>query len=324
MGMLDEIFDEPNAIKRTFYQLKDSLEETIKLIKESKRIYVIGNGSSYHAALYLQYIFQMEGLNVQAFTSNELKYYIKNIGENDLCIAISQSGENKDVLNASKTWYQKNKRIISFVNNKDSSLSSISLISNYISAGVEQAIPATKSFISSITAILILHDIYKNEINLKNKILDLSRAVEQIISEKEEIRKISEIVNEKSMILGTFLNYITAKEAALKLIETSNVFSLAYPAGEIFHGPIQILDKNTVLFLLVGNEYLNFKDKINKIVPFVNIIDLGKENADFNIKFEYENVDPIVNVIPFQLISYFVAKRKGLDPDRPTRIKKIV
>lgn len=322
-NMLREINEIPESIQRTFSQLKNNTNDIIDRIKNSGRIYVIGNGSSYHASLYFQYIFQREGMNIYAFPSNELIYHLNKIKENDLCIAISQSGENVDVLKASRFWFKRNKNIISIVNKKECSLCKISSMVYYINAGEEKAIPATKSYISTLTAILIIYNLFK-ENDVKDNILKIIRNLETILSKKEKLMKISEFINEKSIILGSSLDYITALEASLKLIETAKVFSLAYPIGELFHGPLQILDGNTVVFLIKNKNYHLSKRLTNEISKSGNTKIIGCDNSDFQTCCEYELANPIVNAVPFQLMSYYVAIKKGLNPDKPQRLKKVL
>lgn len=127
--------------------------------------------------------------------------------------------------------------------------------------------------------------------------------------------KISEFINERSIILGSSLDCITALEASLKLIETAKVFSLVYPIGELFHGPLQILGGNTVVFLIKNKNYHLSKRLTNEISKSENTKIIGCENSDFQTCCEYELANPIVNAVPSQLMSYYVAIKKGLNPN---------
>lgn len=321
MLMHDEIMEEPEVIMKTYRSVWQSIPRIRHEMENSRLIFITGDGSSFHASLYLEHILMDNSLNARAFPATEYDHYFKNSDKNDLAIIFSQSGENVDVLNAARAWKEKGKRLISIVNNEGSSLEEISDISVFLRAGKEMAIPATKTYVSMLIFSYSLH-LSLNGIEGDERISLISQRVKEIIKNERILEEISERINERIFILASGLDYVTALEGSLKLMETAGVISMPFYMGEVFHGPIEIIDENSTVFVIENDR---IKGSIEKLLKYTKPLIIGDGiKSDILIQCKFKEAGPILNVIPFQLISYFLALRRGRDPDRPPRLKKVV
>ncbi|MBD6956266.1 MAG: SIS domain-containing protein [Thermoplasmatales archaeon] len=321
MLMHDEIMEEPEVIMKTYRSVWQSIPRIRHEMENSRLIFITGDGSSFHASLYLEHILMDNSLNARAFPATEYDHYFKNSDKNDLAIIFSQSGENVDVLNAARAWKEKGKRLISIVNNEGSSLEEISDISVFLRAGKEMAIPATKTYVSMLIFSYSLH-LSLNGIEGDERISLISQRVKEIIKNERILEEISERINERIFILASGLDYVTALEGSLKLMETAGVISMPFYMGEVFHGPIEIIDENTTVFVIENDR---IKGSIEKLLKYTKPLIIGDGiKSDILIQCKFKEAGPILNVVPFQLISYFLALRRGRDPDRPPRLKKVV
>ncbi|MGC9138511.1 MAG: SIS domain-containing protein [Thermoplasmata archaeon] len=321
MLMHDEIMEEPEVIMKTYRSVWQSIPRIRHEMENSRLIFITGDGSSFHASLYLEHILMDNSLNARAFPATEYDHYFKNSDKNDLAIIFSQSGENVDVLNAARAWKEKGKRLISIVNNEGSSLEEISDISVFLRAGKEMAIPATKTYVSMLIFSYSLH-LSLNGIEGDERISLISQRVKEIIKNERILEEISERINERIFILASGQDYVTALEGSLKLMETAGVISMPFYMGEVFHGPIEIIDENSTVFVIENDR---IKGSIEKLLKYTKPLIIGDGiKSDILIQCKFKEAGPILNVIPFQLISYFLALRRGRDPDRPPRLKKVV
>ncbi|MGB9814826.1 MAG: SIS domain-containing protein [Thermoplasmata archaeon] len=321
MLMHDEIMEEPEVIMKTYRSVWQSIPRIRHEMENSRLIFITGDGSSFHASLYLEHILMDNSLNARAFPATEYDHYFKNSDKNDLAIIFSQSGENVDVLNAARAWKEKGKRLISIVNNEGSSLEEISDISVFLRAGKEMAIPATKTYVSMLIFSYSLH-LSLNGIEGDERISLISQRVKEIIKNERILEEISERINERIFILASGLDYVTALEGSLKLMETAGVISMPFYMGEVFHGPIEIIDENSTVFVIENDR---MQRSIEKLLKYTKPLIIGDGiKSDFLIQCQFKESGPILNVVPFQLISYFLALRRGRDPDRPPRLKKVV
>ncbi|MGC8599336.1 MAG: SIS domain-containing protein [Thermoplasmata archaeon] len=321
MLMHDEIMEEPEIIMKTYRSVWQSIPRIRHEMENSRLIFITGDGSSFHASLYLEHILMDNSLNARAFPATEYDHYFKNSDKNDLAIIFSQSGENVDVLNAARAWKEKGKRLISIVNNEGSSLEEISDISVFLRAGKEMAIPATKTYVSMLIFSYSLH-LSLNGIEGDERISLISQRVKEIIKNERILEEISERINERIFILASGLDYVTALEGSLKLMETAGVISMPFYMGEVFHGPIEIIDENSTVFVIENDR---IKGSIEKLLKYTKPLIIGDGiKSDILIQCKFKEAGPILNVVPFQLISYFLALRRGRDPDRPPRLKKVV
>ncbi|MEM3515322.1 MAG: SIS domain-containing protein, partial [Saccharolobus sp.] len=188
-------------------------------------------------------------------------------------------------------------------------------------AGEEKAIAATKSYIAQLVSIAYLYSVYANK-NLESEILDLPNKIYEIFSMEGIYKKYGEMLNEKIIILGSGILYPTALEASLKLKETANVLSEAYPSREFLHGPMQILDKNTDVIILGNSE--DEMQVVKKITDYESKIIRVCEDCEIKIPVTNEILKPILYIIPIQFMAFYKALKKGLNPDKPEKLVKVV
>lgn len=355
--MLKEIHEQPDVIRNILVgklHTSDSpiVLNEVKLTKETlknlNRIQIIACGTSLHAAMIGKYIIEdFCGVPVDVEASSEYIYRKTVTDEHTLVIGVSQSGETADTLTAIKQSKTRGSHILIITNRPDSAMAreADSLIP--VSAGIEVSVAATKSYIAQLTSIYLLA-LYMAEVkgtmalselkNLKGEMLLLPQKIEQILANKENIQACArKYANTRDFIyIARGINYPTALEGALKLKEISYINATGYPAGELKHGPIAMLDetmpvlsilmKGTVYEKLLSNSE-EAKARNARMIALTNSSD-----AKLDDLFDYiihvpdviELLSPIVAMIPLQLIAYYIAEFLGKDVDQPRNLAKSV
>ncbi len=322
--MLHEIHEEPEVIMKTHSSIKENVNELINIMKNKKRIFVTGDGSSYHASLVFSYLLK-KYFNIYSIPASELKYHIPPNLSDDLLIIFSQSGENKDALNAFKNWKIKGGSIVSITNNDQSYLHKNSDFSIYLNAGEEIAIPATKSYISQIYVSIFLYNrlLGKNSKDFSQKI---SFSIKKIFDSEIKIKEISNTVQDKIVLLGSYLLYITAMEGSLKITECSSKLTVFYYLKEYFHGPVQSIDADTTIIILGGYDHKLEKRIVKKLKDYgAQVLYFSfYRDADIYLGKVNKYLYPIISIVPIQLLAYYIAERNGIDPDNPDKLKKVL
>ncbi len=324
--MLKEIHEEPEAVERLLKSLrieqKETFEKFVKEIKKAKKIYFIAAGTSYHASLIGAYLLNKIGIDARSIIASEFENY-SNVDEKTLLIAISQSGETMDVINAMKK-FPKNK-ILSIVNVPYSTIQRISNCSIEIMAGQEIAVAATKSFINQV---VLLMEIAKR-FGLKFS-GSTSKSIRNFIESNEnKIKRLAKKLRNKNSvyIIGRGINYPIAREIALKLKEISYIHAEGMMGGELKHGTIALIQKNTpVISLISGERSISDMNEIKShgayIIPIVD----SHKNAKLDIKpfIKIKNNFPIEAAIFGHLLSYYIALYNNLPIDKPRNLAKSV
>jgi len=321
--MLKEIHEEPEIIMRTHSSINENIDDLINIMKNKKNIFVTGDGSSYHASLVFSYLLK-KYFNIYSVPASEFKYHTPSNALDDLLIIFSQSGENRDAIKTFKIWKNKKGNVVSITNNDKSFLYKNSDFSIFLNAGKEIAIPATKSYISQVYASILLYYHFLGKIS-KNLPTKVSLAIKKVLDNETKIKEISNSIQNKIVLLGSYLLYITAMEGSLKITECSSKLSAFYYLKEYFHGPIQSIDKDTTIIVLGGYDHKLEKRIVKKLkdygaqvfyFSFYNDGDIYLGNVK---KFIY----PIVSIVPIQLLAYYIAKNNGINPDKPDKLKKV-
>ncbi len=355
-SMLREIFFQPEVVRKIvkkYINLENGkLEfkkqaEKLKKIEKISKIILIGCGTSFHAAMIGNYMIEeLVGLDCEAELADEFKNRKAVIRRNTAVIALSQSGETADTIDAVRQAKTKNAFIISVTNNIGSSLAKISDVAVYSEAGKEFAIAATKTFISQLVMLAILtvfigrlkgmsfeaSNYITKELGLLSeemeKILHLSEDIKTIA---EEYRQIKELV-----ILGEKYNYPIALEGALKLKETAYIHAEGMATGEIEHGPMAMIDKKFLsIFIMpadsVFEKNIRVMQKIKKagckVVAITTEGNKKLDNLADNIIYIPKTLDvlnPVLSAIPLQLLAYYLAISKGIKISQPRNIVKVV
>jgi len=342
--MLKEIYEQPESIKNTLRgRIKDDeIKITVNLnkefIKNLKKIIIIACGTSWHSALIGKRIIEKNcNIPVEVDYASEFRYRNPIINENDLIIVISQSGETADTLGALREAKKKGAKTLGIVNVVGSTIARECENGIYLHAGPEIGIASTKAFTSQVVALIILSLYFNKNEKIIEEIKKISDLVKKIL-DNNHIREIAEIYYKKNnfLYLGRGINFPVALEGALKLKEISYIHAEGYPAAEMKHGPIALIDeympvvvianKNEVYDKILSN-IQEIKARKGKIIAIADEDDediKNKVNHVIYVPKVIEELSPIVNVIPLQLLAYYMADLRGCNVDQPRNLAKSV
>ncbi len=341
--MMKEIFDEAEALKnQVAYYKNQNLFEALgsEFLSSFKRIKLIGCGTAYHASeIGARYFQKLLKIPASADYASEFIYNTPLLDDSEtLFIFVSQSGETADTLGALKLAKGINAKCVCLTNVLYSSLARLSDIVLPVCAGVEVAVASTKAYTCQLSALYMLTSHLKNikensSINFYDDILKVSEKVLKLNFQK--LNNIAADLKDckECIFIGKDIDYITAKEASLKLKETTYINSSSYPSGELKHGYLALVEEGTKVFAIACEKDLNIKT-INsvkeaeargaKITILTN--DSGQKNEDNVIFFEEQNelLLPILSIAPIQYLSCKTSEQKGINPDRPRNLAKSV
>ena len=355
--MLKEIHEQPQTILDTMrgrysYETGEADLPDIALTAGQfaavGRIWIAACGTSWHAGLVGKYLLEeLARIPVQVDIASEFRYRNPLVEKNDLFVAISQSGETADTLAALREAKQKGARVVSIVNVVGSTLARESDGVLYTHCGPEIGVASTKAFTAQLTALylLALHCArVRNVMNVADgkawldRLVQLPALVERVLGREAEIVAIAKRYYKKRnfLFLGRGVNYPIALEGSLKLKETSYIHAEGYPAGEMKHGPIAMIDKDMPIVMLAPRDRLYEKTVSNLMevkarrAPVIAFVaegerDLGKiADAVFTVPDTHPMMSPILFTIPLQLLAYHIAVLRGTDVDQPRNLAKSV
>ena len=331
---LKEISEQPNTILEAGKKSKETIEQVADFIRHAKSLYITGSGTSYNAALVAKYLMsKYANIKSETILSSELPTLPNSIDPNSILIAISQSGESADVLEAVNIAKKSNAKILSMVNMMTSSLVRESSLVMGMNCGPEKGVAATKSFTSQLAIIYQITDKLCNGcigIDFKK----VSDCISKILSDHSKIQSIAKKLKDVSdiYILGRGIHYPIAFEAALKLKELTYIHAEGIPGGELKHGPLALMDSNVYVVIINPNDstYNDTITSANEIkARGAKIIGISDKNSDvydhwIEIPSINEALFPIIEIIPVQLLAYYSAIEKDTDPDYPRNLAKSV
>lgn len=335
--MMKEIMEQVDTVERAMKQDEKALLEISNDFKQAKGIFFVAAGTAYHACLAASYIFsRIAKMHINVVLSSEFKNYTDFLNSNTLVVAISQSGETIDTIEAATIAKEKTCKVISVVNVVGSSLTRHADKTLLINAGPEIGVLATKSYTSQVALLALLAYATVGKISeLKNKLNFLENVIYYLTSERTRIsiKELAEKLKNTNHIfaIGRGLQYATAMEAALKIKEVSYIHAEAFAGGELKHGTIALIEKGTPCIVFVSKE--NEKEIISNAIEIKSrggyIIGISSENNpifDFWLKVPEANsiLTPICQIIPIQILAYQLAILKNLDPDHPRNLAKSV
>lgn len=334
--MLKEISEQVDTIQRAAHQNRELIDHVVKEIRNARGIFFVAAGSSYHACLAASYIMsKVSKLHINVVLGSEFPHYEHYLTEKSLIIAVSQSGETADVLEAVKSAKANRSKVISLVNAVGSSLTRTSDMFLNINAGPEISVLSTKTYTSQLALFTLLSYALTDKYDEgKRKLTQLWNEIYHLTSAttREKIKELAERLQNKHHIflIGRGLQYATALEAALKIKEVSYIHAEALAAGELKHGTIALIENGTPCIVFVSEE--NEKEVLSNAMEVKSrggyIIGISPRNNDifdFWVKVpEVNNENPIVQIIPIQILAYQLAILRGLDPDRPRNLAKSV
>jgi glucosamine--fructose-6-phosphate aminotransferase (isomerizing) len=355
--MLKEIFEQPRAISDTIMgrisQEKgriflNDINLNRKEIKRLKRVFIIGCGTSWHAGLLGKFFIESFGdIPVEVDIGSEFRYRDPIINKDTLVIAISQSGETADTIAAVKEAKEKGAKIISICNVVESSLVRESDGVIYTHAGPEIGVASTKAFTTQIVSLYLLSMYigYKREAIQEDSLKTIIEELIKIPGQVEEVLMANEYIEEVAkkyftkrdfLYIARGVNYPIALEGALKLKEISYIHAEAYPAGELKHGPIALIDENMPVFALLTQNHVyekimnNIEEVKTRGGRIIAVSEKGnkdaKKIADDILYIPQNNpfLTTILLTIPLQLFAYYIAVLKGTDVDQPRNLAKSV
>ena len=309
------------------------------------KVIIVACGTSWHSALVGKYIIErLTGIPVEVDYASEFRYRNPIVKNNDLVIAISQSGETADTLAAINEAKSKNAKTYGIVNVVGSTITRVVDSGIYLHAGPEIGVASTKAFTSQVVALVLIALLikqkkgFKVEKELLDEIKIIHKKIEQILQDAEKLKEIAvKFKDSKNFLyLGRGINFPVALEGALKLKEISYIHAEGYPAAEMKHGPIALIDKNMpVVFVApkdgtyskIVSNMEEVKARGGRIIAIINENDekINKlAEAVFIVPKTIGILSPIINVIPLQLLAYYIADIKGLDVDKPRNLAKSV
>jgi len=355
--MLKEIYEQPRAITDAFRGrlhreegiIKMSgLEDNMKQFLNANRIIIVACGTSWHAGLVAEYLFEdLARIPVEVEYASEFRYRNPIITEKDIIIAISQSGETADTLAAIKLAKSKGALVFGVCNVVGSSIARESDAGAYTHAGPEIGVASTKAFTTQITVLSLMAlrlarakgTMTSSDYRLHLQELELIPGkVELALKSDSHVKRISEIYKDSSnfLYLGRGFNFPVALEGALKLKEISYIHAEGYPAAEMKHGPIALIDENMPIVVIATNKghYEKVVSNIQEIKArkgqIIGVVTEGDTTVNsiadhiIEVPETFEVFTPLLTTIPLQLLSYHIAVMRGCNVDQPRNLAKSV
>ena len=336
--MMKEIKEQSQLIQK-WNTLYFDQQEKLPDITSYQRIHIVACGTAYHAGLIGKYLFEKNtDFEVNVYVASEYRYQKNFLDKNTLVIAISQSGETADTLACVKMAKEKGATTLGIINVYNSSIARVVDFVIYTHAGCEVAVASTKAYTSQVYVLGLLALEYQKKMEEKNTYQELPQKIEELI--KFDYSTIVKHLYQKKDIfyLGRNIDYVSMLEGSLKLKEITYIHSEAFPAGELKHGPISLIEEDTPVIALITHEETaaktisNIKEVKARGAYVVLIIEDGiVDSIDKNCYDEViylpktdEYTCPILSIIPLQLIAYYTAKKKNLDIDKPRNLAKSV
>ncbi|MDZ7695131.1 MAG: glutamine--fructose-6-phosphate transaminase (isomerizing) [Balneolaceae bacterium] len=355
--MLKEIFEQPRALADCLRGRLDPQNNTIQLggltdvmdqFLNAKRFIIAACGTSWHSGLVGEYLFEsLAKKPVEVEYASEFRYKEPLIGEGDVMIVISQSGETADTLAALRAAKERGALVLGVCNVVGSTIARETDAGVYIHAGPEIGVASTKAFTGQVTVLAMMAlllaqrkgTIEKDRMaRLIQSLHKIPESVEKILGQSDKIKDIADLFTYAPhfLYLGRTLNFPVALEGALKLKEISYIHAEGYPAAEMKHGPIALIDDMMPVVVIAHTEHTN--DKMISNIEEVKarkgrIISItGERNSEVKDLSEFtitipeteDSFSPLLTVIPLQLLSYYIAVNRGCDVDQPRNLAKSV
>ncbi|MBS3102426.1 glutamine--fructose-6-phosphate transaminase (isomerizing) [Candidatus Woesearchaeota archaeon] len=355
--MLKEIYEQPRVITETLngrieggsINIKEELNLSDKELLEINRIIIVACGTSWHAGLAGEFMFEeLAKIPAEVEYASEFRYRHPVLDDKTLVIAISQSGETADTLAAMKEAKKQNAMILSICNVKGSTIARGSDSVLYTHAGPEIGVASTKAFTSQLVVLYLL-TLYlsklRNTLN-DEKILDLIAhlrklplQLESVLSNDNKVKELAELYSDKTnaLYLGRGINYPIALEGALKLKEISYIHAEGYPAAEMKHGPIALIDKEMPVVFVAPKDIYTYKKvlgNIEEVKARGGIVIAIATEGDEEIRKKADHIiyipknlytlSSILAVVPLQLLAYHIADKRGCNVDKPRNLAKSV
>jgi len=353
--MLKEIMEQPDSLTQTMLgRVKENditlggIRSNVNNLLETKRIVIIGCGTSWHAALTAEYFLEKYlKIPVEVEYASEFRYRNPIINKDNIVLVISQSGETADTLEATKIAKSKGAITIGIVNAVGSSIARETNEGCYLHAGPEIGVASTKAFTSQLLVLFMIgikagylkgHISESKYYKMINHLKEMPSKVDEILRKSSLVEKVAKKIYKKNhcLFMSRGNNFPVALEGALKLKEISYIHAEGYPAAELKHGPIALIDKNmpVVVICTKSDEYEKMLSNVMEIKARKAIVIGIVDPKNFHMKKHFDHYievpdtskdfSPIINQIPLQLIAYYCAIYRGCDVDKPRNLAKSV
>jgi glucosamine--fructose-6-phosphate aminotransferase (isomerizing) len=348
--MIKEIHEQPLAISNALRIQNIYYDLIASKLNKAEQVYLLGCGTSYHACLAASYLLaKLAMLQTKPVVSSEfIEQYGHTINDKSVVLAVSQSGETADTLEALRYSKKMGASIIGITNVMGSSITRLSEVYIGQNSGPEIGVAATKTFTAQLSVLTMLAlvlaekkaSIPSNELEvMKKMLLEIPKAINKTLSTNIKIQKLAKRYKDKKSFcfLGRGINVTTALEARLKLLELSYIPSLAYPAGESKHGFIAVVEKGyPIIFIAPKDDTYdkilgNIMEMKARKATTIGIIEAGDEKLkqllDDYVEIEDVSMNflsPLLYVVPLQLFAYWMAVERNCDPDKPRNLAKSV
>ncbi len=355
--MIKEIYEQPRSILNSIrgrINLKDvsiemrSIQDYQEKLKNIEKLTIVACGTSWHAGLVGEYLFEeIARLPVEVEYASEFRYRNPIISSKDLIIAISQSGETADTLAAIELAKERGATIFGLCNVVGSSIARLSHTGAYTHAGPEIGVASTKAFTSQISVLNLIAlaigkmkgVVSKDKMSvLLNELNSIPELIEKSLKTEKQVYEISKKYKKSKnfLYLGRGINFPVALEGALKLKEISYIHAEGYPAAEMKHGPIALIDENMPVVVVAPQDKVyekivsnicEIKTRKGKVIAIVNEGDQEiRKIADHIIEVPKveESLSPLITTIPLQLLAYHIAVLRGCNVDQPRNLAKSV
>ena len=331
---LKEISEQPVTIMKAGENTKLELDLLTEFVKHAKNLYVTGSGTSYNAALVAKHLLSKYAkIKIEPVISSEVQFSSNFFDHQSILIALSQSGESADVLEAVNIAKKNGAKIVSITNIMTSSLVHASSIAVGLNCGPEIGVAATKSFTSQLAILYKMTDkLCEGSMGLDfNKVSD---AMKTLLSDHSKIKEIAKKLKNISdiYVLGRGIHYPIASEASLKLKELTYVHAEGLPGGELKHGSLALMDSSVYVIIINPNDstYVDTLSSAHEIkargAKIIGISDKPSDVYDYWIEIPSINESsyPLIEIVPLQLLAYYSALEKDTDPDYPRNLAKSV
>lgn len=331
--MIKEIFDQKSSLESAINHTDEEIERFVQALQSGNGVYLVACGTAFISSKAAQYFFaRVSGRKINVVEASEMPAFESFINEKTVVLAVSQSGETADVLDILERSKAKGATILSLTNRESSLMATMSDQHLKLNAGLEKAVASTKAGTSQMGLLLLLAFADDGRLNEGRQILlDASSNINDLLNPRYEQRVQSlaaEIKDtENIFIIGRHEHYPMAKEGALKILEVSYIHAQGFAAGEMKHGPIALIEEGTPV-IVIGGDSETISNAIELKSRGAFIIGVSLENSDVFDRWlrvpDGAQAQAIASIIPVQILAYYLATLRGLDPDMPRNLAKSV
>ncbi len=335
--MMKEIMDQKESVARAVNQSEEEIVTIAKAIKAARGTFLVGCGTAHKACMAAEYFFSVVAQHhVNVAAASEFKLYHHFLKPESLLIVVSQSGETADVLEAMNVAKSKGAKVLSIVNVAGSSIDRQSDYTLRINAGPERAVASTKALTGQMAVLLLTSYALAGKLDEGRKLLlETASMINDMLNPRyvERLRNLADRIKQQEdlYIIGKSWNYPMAMESAIKIQEVSYIHAEGFAGGELKHGPIALIEEGTPCIVLMGNDEVT-PDVLSNAVQLkargALVIGIAPENNEIFDEWikvpDAGSAQPLVNIIPIQVLAYELAVKRGKDPDMPRNLAKSV